>query len=211
MVWELILVDSLNIDRPSAAVKCFICPCQNPLINCFLVSCRFTWSSANSQCNSPYTYCEEGNYIGTVSSHPLPYYVFMLHYYCTLKQQAILLIETVAGTSIDHFLSNHFVGNGTFPSGFPSQESQNAAHCSQSSWSEEQPQESPSTWDTAACVGSKVTSHNIKLICLNSQWRCSDNLWLLSLSVFCPSPSWHPQLSCFVQSVIQNLKISSLF
>ncbi|XP_030273959.1 transmembrane protein 131-like isoform X1 [Sparus aurata] len=69
----------------------------------------FTWSSANSQCNSPYTYCEEGNYIG----------------------------------------------NGTFPSGFPSQESQNAAHCSQSSWSEEQPQESPSTWDTAACVGSK--------------------------------------------------------
>lgn len=130
---------------------------------------------------------------------------------CTLKQQAMLLIETVAGTSIDHFLSNHFVGNGTFPSGFPSQESQNAAHCSQSSWSEEQPQESPSTWDTAACVGSKVTSHNIKLICLNSQWRCSDNLWLLSLSVFCPSPSWHPQLSCFVRSVIQNLKISSLF
>ncbi|XP_019130464.2 transmembrane protein 131-like isoform X3 [Larimichthys crocea] len=68
----------------------------------------FTWTSANSQCNSPYTYCEEANYIG----------------------------------------------NGTFPSGFPVQESQNA-HCSQTSWSEEQPQESPSTWETAACVGSK--------------------------------------------------------
>ncbi|XP_035516079.1 transmembrane protein 131-like isoform X2 [Morone saxatilis] len=68
----------------------------------------FTWSSANSQCNSPFTYCEESNYIG----------------------------------------------NGTFPSGFPSQEAQNA-HSSQTSWSEEQPQESPTTWDTAACVGSK--------------------------------------------------------
>ncbi|XP_070772139.1 transmembrane protein 131-like [Enoplosus armatus] len=68
----------------------------------------FTWSSANSQCNSPYTYSEESNYIG----------------------------------------------NGTFPSGFPGQESQ-SAHGSQTSWSEEQPQESPSTWDTAACVGSK--------------------------------------------------------
>ncbi|XP_018558740.1 transmembrane protein 131-like [Lates calcarifer] len=68
----------------------------------------FTWSSANSHCNSPYTYCEEANYIG----------------------------------------------NGTFPSGFPAQEGQNT-HSSQTSWSEEQPQESPSTWDTAACVGSK--------------------------------------------------------
>lgn len=79
--------------------------------------------------------------------------------------------------------SNRFVGNGTFPSGFPGQESQNAAHCSQSSWSEEQPQESPSTWDTAACVGSKVTSHSIKLICFNSQWMCA---WQL-MTVFCPS------------------------
>eukprot|EP00064_Thunnus_orientalis_P009864 superscaffoldBa00001278_g9890 len=68
----------------------------------------FTWRSANSHCNSPYTYCEEGNYIG----------------------------------------------NGTFPSGFPGQESQNV-HSNQTSWSEEQPQESPSSWDTAACVGSK--------------------------------------------------------
>ncbi|CAJ1052600.1 transmembrane protein 131-like isoform X2 [Xyrichtys novacula] len=68
----------------------------------------FTWSSANSHCNSPYTYCEENNYIG----------------------------------------------NGTFTSGYPGQESQNA-HCSQTNWSEEQPQESPSTWETAACVGSK--------------------------------------------------------
>lgn len=32
-------------------------------------------------------------------------------------------------------------------------------HCSQSGWSEEQPQESsPSAWDAAACVGSKVRS-----------------------------------------------------
>ncbi|XP_023273181.1 transmembrane protein 131-like [Seriola lalandi dorsalis] len=68
----------------------------------------FTWSNSNSHCNSPYTYCEEANYIG----------------------------------------------NGTFPSGFPSQEGQNT-HSNQTSWTEEQPQESPSTWDTAACVGSK--------------------------------------------------------
>ncbi|XP_032391772.1 transmembrane protein 131-like isoform X2 [Etheostoma spectabile] len=68
----------------------------------------FTWSSANSQCNSPYPYCEESNYIG----------------------------------------------NGTFTSGFPGPEAQNA-HGNQTSWSEEQPQETPSTWDTAACVGSK--------------------------------------------------------
>ncbi|XP_059199246.1 transmembrane protein 131-like [Centropristis striata] len=68
----------------------------------------FTWTSANSHCNSPYTYSEERNYIG----------------------------------------------NGTFPSGFPGQEAQNA-HGNQTSWSEEQPQESASTWDTAACVGSK--------------------------------------------------------
>nr|XP_043883962.1 transmembrane protein 131-like isoform X2 [Solea senegalensis] len=68
----------------------------------------FTWNSANSHCNNPYTYCEETNYIG----------------------------------------------NGTFPNGFPGQESQNT-HSNQSSWTEEQPQESPSAWDTGACVGSK--------------------------------------------------------
>ncbi|XP_060912178.1 transmembrane protein 131-like isoform X1 [Labrus mixtus] len=68
----------------------------------------FTWSNANTHCNSPYTYSEGNNYIG----------------------------------------------NGTFPSSYPSQEGQNA-HCSQTSWSEEQSQESPSTWDTAACVGGK--------------------------------------------------------
>ncbi|XP_033480258.1 transmembrane protein 131-like isoform X2 [Epinephelus lanceolatus] len=49
---------------------------------------------------------------------------------------------------------SNYIGNGTFPSGFPGQEAQNA-HANQSSWSEEQHQESPSTWDTAACVGSK--------------------------------------------------------
>nr|XP_046273914.1 transmembrane protein 131-like isoform X2 [Scatophagus argus] len=68
----------------------------------------FTWSSANSHCNSQYAYCDEANYID----------------------------------------------KRTFPSGFPSQDGQNA-HCSQAGWCEEQPQESPSTWDTAACVGSK--------------------------------------------------------
>lgn len=57
---------------------------------------------------------------------------------------------------------NHPVGNGTFPSGFPGQEGQNA-HCSQTSWNEEPPQESPSAWDTAACVGSKVMTDSTKL------------------------------------------------
>lgn len=47
------------------------------------------------------------------------------------------------------------VGNGTFPGTFPSQDLQRT-HCSQPGWTEEQPQESPSAWDTAACVGSKV-------------------------------------------------------
>lgn len=28
------------------------------------LSCRFTWRNANSHCNSPYTYCEDGNYMG---------------------------------------------------------------------------------------------------------------------------------------------------
>lgn len=57
---------------------------------------------------------------------------------------------------------NHPVGNGTFPGGFPGQEGQNA-HCSQTSWNEEPPQESPSSWDTAACVGSKVMTDTTKL------------------------------------------------
>ncbi|KAM6940346.1 transmembrane protein 131-like [Xenentodon cancila] len=63
----------------------------------------FTWSSANSHCNSPCNY----------------------------------------------------IVNGTFPSGFPSQESQ-SVHGNPTSWSEEQPQESPQSWSTAACVGSKT-------------------------------------------------------
>lgn len=49
---------------------------------------------------------------------------------------------------------NSYIGNGTFTSGFHSQEGQNI-HSNQTIWSEEQPQESPSTWETAACVGSK--------------------------------------------------------
>nr|XP_040042013.1 transmembrane protein 131-like isoform X1 [Gasterosteus aculeatus aculeatus] len=68
----------------------------------------FTWTSANTHCNGPYTYGE----------------------------------------------GNSYIGNGTFPSVFPGQEAQNA-RSSQTSWSEEQPQESTSAWDTAACVGSK--------------------------------------------------------
>uniref|UniRef100_A0A096LSJ9 Uncharacterized protein n=1 Tax=Poecilia formosa TaxID=48698 RepID=A0A096LSJ9_POEFO len=68
----------------------------------------FTWSSANSHCNSPCSYT-----------------VF----------------------------SNH-LSNGPFQSGFPNQGGQNV-NGSQSSWSNEQPQESPSTWNSAACVGSK--------------------------------------------------------
>lgn len=47
-----------------------------------------------------------------------------------------------------------YIGNGTFPSGFPSQDCQ-SAHGKQSSWTEEQPQGSPPSWDRAACVGSK--------------------------------------------------------
>ncbi|KAF7223490.1 KIAA0922-like protein [Nothobranchius furzeri] len=45
-------------------------------------------------------------------------------------------------------------GNGLFPGGFPNQEG-HTRHSSQTSWTEEQPRESPSTWNTAACVGSK--------------------------------------------------------
>ncbi|KAK7878150.1 hypothetical protein WMY93_031196 [Mugilogobius chulae] len=68
----------------------------------------FTWNSANNHC-SPYTYCEENDYIG----------------------------------------------NGTFTSGFPAQDCHNA-HSPQSSWTEEQPQGSPPSWDSAAaCVGTK--------------------------------------------------------
>ncbi|XP_017264107.1 transmembrane protein 131-like isoform X2 [Kryptolebias marmoratus] len=63
----------------------------------------FTWTSANSHCNSPCSY----------------------------------------------------IGNGQFPSGFPKQEG-HVRHASQTSWTEEQPQESPTTWNTtAACMGSK--------------------------------------------------------
>uniref|UniRef100_A0A1A7XUK2 KIAA0922 n=1 Tax=Iconisemion striatum TaxID=60296 RepID=A0A1A7XUK2_9TELE len=47
-----------------------------------------------------------------------------------------------------------YIGNGTFPGGFPNQEG-HTGHSGQTSWTEEQPRESPSTWNTAACVGSK--------------------------------------------------------
>ncbi|XP_012729310.2 LOW QUALITY PROTEIN: transmembrane protein 131-like [Fundulus heteroclitus] len=47
-----------------------------------------------------------------------------------------------------------YIGNGPFQTGFPHQDVQNV-HGGQSSWTEEQPQESPTTWNAAACVGSK--------------------------------------------------------
>ncbi|XP_076001498.1 transmembrane protein 131-like isoform X2 [Genypterus blacodes] len=51
--------------------------------------------------------------------------------------------------------ANYMTGNGNFQSGFSCPEAP-SAQSQQSSWSEEQqPQESPSAWDTAACVGSK--------------------------------------------------------
>lgn len=50
-----------------------------------------------------------------------------------------------------------YVGNGTFPSGYPGQECPSAHSGPQSSWTEEQPPGSPPAWDTTgACVGSKV-------------------------------------------------------
>ncbi|KAM8842276.1 transmembrane protein 131-like isoform 1-T1 [Synchiropus picturatus] len=46
-------------------------------------------------------------------------------------------------------------GNGTFPGSFPSQDCQNV-YGHQSGWSEEQAQDqSPSTWESASCIGSK--------------------------------------------------------
>ncbi|XP_037545643.1 transmembrane protein 131-like [Nematolebias whitei] len=47
-----------------------------------------------------------------------------------------------------------YVGNGQFLSAFPKKEG-HMGHVSQRSWTEEQPQESPTTWNTASCVGSK--------------------------------------------------------
>ncbi|KAM6971875.1 transmembrane protein 131-like [Aplochiton taeniatus] len=70
----------------------------------------FPWNSANSQCNNPYTYCDQRNYM--------------------------------------------VAGNPNFQSSFPCQESQ-SGYSQQASWCEDSPQEAPSTWDTASCVGSK--------------------------------------------------------
>lgn len=60
-------------------------------------------------------------------------------------------------TEDSHLHPPPIVGNGTFPGAFPSQDLQRT-HSSQPGWTEDQPQESPSAWDTAACVGSKVRS-----------------------------------------------------
>ncbi|XP_077575728.1 transmembrane protein 131-like isoform X1 [Stigmatopora nigra] len=49
----------------------------------------------------------------------------------------------------------NYIGNMAFPAGFPQQESHCAPAASQSSWNEQRAQESPCTWDSAACVGTK--------------------------------------------------------
>ncbi|XP_028292668.1 transmembrane protein 131-like, partial [Gouania willdenowi] len=53
----------------------------------------------------------------------------------------------------------NYIGNGTFPCGFASQDGPSVP-TNQSAWVEEQPHESPTTWDRAACVGSKVVMHS---------------------------------------------------
>lgn len=49
-----------------------------------------------------------------------------------------------------------FLDNGGFSGCFPHQESRDIRG-NQPSWNEEQPQKAPATWNSAACVGSKVT------------------------------------------------------
>ncbi|XP_056136082.1 transmembrane protein 131-like isoform X2 [Lampris incognitus] len=53
-----------------------------------------------------------------------------------------------------HSTTSSRKSNGNFQCNFPCQNNQNA-YSHQTSWSEESPQETPSSWDTAACVGSK--------------------------------------------------------
>ncbi|CAL1601009.1 unnamed protein product [Knipowitschia caucasica] len=54
---------------------------------------------------------------------------------------------------------SEYIGNGTFPSGYPVGQdchSVQSVQSPQSSWSEEQPQSAPQSWETAAaCVGTK--------------------------------------------------------
>ncbi|CAL8330823.1 unnamed protein product [Lota lota] len=58
---------------------------------------------------------------------------------------------------------SYMMGNGqNLPSnGFPCQDSQ-GGYSQQPSWSEDCPQETPSVWDTAACVGSKPYFHGTR-------------------------------------------------
>ncbi|XP_077380651.1 transmembrane protein 131-like isoform X2 [Festucalex cinctus] len=49
----------------------------------------------------------------------------------------------------------NYIGNAAFPAGFPHQECHGVPPASQAGWSEQHAQESPSTWDSAACVGTK--------------------------------------------------------
>ncbi|XP_061626572.1 transmembrane protein 131-like isoform X1 [Phyllopteryx taeniolatus] len=49
----------------------------------------------------------------------------------------------------------NFIGNAAFPAGFPHQEGHRVPPGGQAGWSEQNAQESPSTWDSAACVGTK--------------------------------------------------------
>lgn len=119
------------------------------------VSFRYTWSN-NSQCNNPYTYCEEANYIGTEWIRCSRNFFFLMS---TLHSCVVWVTVSWLFTCWNIYP----LGNGTFPSGFSAQESQ-STHTNQSCWTEEQPQESPSTWDTGACVGSKVATLTSNLI-----------------------------------------------
>ncbi|XP_019717948.1 transmembrane protein 131-like isoform X2 [Hippocampus comes] len=49
----------------------------------------------------------------------------------------------------------NYIGNAAFPAGFPHQECHGVPPASQAGWREQHAQESPSTWDSAACVGTK--------------------------------------------------------
>ncbi|XP_057699760.1 transmembrane protein 131-like isoform X4 [Corythoichthys intestinalis] len=49
----------------------------------------------------------------------------------------------------------NYIGNVAFPAGFPRQEGHGVPAGSQASWNEQHTQESPCTWDSAACVGTK--------------------------------------------------------
>jgi hypothetical protein len=121
----------------------------------------FPWNSANSQCNSPYAYCGQGNYMSAgrrqiycviackMSSTGLPW-----------KGRLSSMVQPGEISWEKHlplYLYHRSTGNTNFHNSFPCQpESQAVAYSHRPSWSEECSQEAPSSWDTAGCVGSKV-------------------------------------------------------